>query len=373
MKKWIGIAFVATCLIGTSLPVMAAESGGGTSNWTLYGEIGMMVRYYHQDSDKSGTGESNTEMLFSPWDIADFGGKYKNGNFSAHVGVEMSDRTGGTGKSGRTTDIGMGDIWGEQDFGSFKFKFGKFGSLCDNPIGPHRGKYGNSGIGPMIGTTAEYGIEFTVPTGKSSELGFLVAKPSEFWATDVAGLDSEFTIPAFEAAYTSHAPFMWKVFAGFETYELTESGEDKTAYGVGVVANPRIGPFSLKATANYAQNMYMVGSSAPAQKPLGAWNTAVDADSHKLGLAASLEYKVASRVTVGCGVGYQLFTADDGDSGDYEDPMYGYSFNVKIIATKNIYFIPYAIYEDWDTITANGTEKEQGSTLEYGLQMVAKW
>lgn len=398
MKKSFYIAPLTVCLLGTSLPAFAAgntTAKGGhplsniASNWTISADVSVMVRWISQDDTNTGSSKSSkTSMRFSPWNMMDLYARYKGDRLSAQVDIEMDDQGRSAGKSGADDNetLSFKNIWAQYDFDTFSIKFGKMAALTDTPQGPWRGKYANNGTGVSLGGTAEYCIDFIIPLGKGSKFEFELAKPGDFWYTTASdagatSLSANDTLPGVLAAYTSMVPFKWKVFAGYETYDLIdrtyEEENDISAYMVGISVMPQIGPLSLRGTVNYATNLYMTGGAPSQQKPnsagLGSWNWDPDAETSRLGIATAAEFKINEKVALGACIGYQMWETDDGDAGAYEDPHFGYSFNAKINISKNLYFVPYVIFDDYDTITSDGTEYDEGTVTEYGVHLVARF
>ena len=76
---------------------------------------------------------------------------------------------------------------------------------------------------------------------------------------------------------------------------------------------------------------------------------------------------MTEKVGIGFGAGYQMFTADDGPMGAYEDPTMCAYFSINYVITENFNLFPYVVYEDYDTITLDGMDHDQGNMLQVGL------
>ena len=89
----------------------------------------------------------------------------------------------------------------------------------------------------------------------------MAAQPKEVWATR-AGVSTEVKMPTLETRFGGFTGFPWAVWAGYESYDDTTNNETITAYTVGAVIRPKLGPLATNFTLNYATNLYQ-GDGAP--------------------------------------------------------------------------------------------------------------
>jgi len=306
--------------------------------------------------------EDTTTYREHPWDNLYLEANYKGENVTGAV-VFCNDDNGGA--NGNTAYVEK--AWGQVDLDGFSIKLGQYDALSFNPVGSPPGKYGNTGIGATIGGTSKYNVEAIFKPAPKMSVSVMLSRPG-YGASDQSGVSvSDTMMPALEASLTGFAPFMWKVFGGFESYELNGGNynEDTVdAYIVGAVVRPKVGPAKISVGVNYSTNGYITQGS-PWQYNAGFqkhfWNWTPDEDTTRLGIAGSASFKLTDMIGLTFGAGYQIF-----ECGDDEDPMLGYYVNLPIQVTKNLRIMPYVYIEDQDTATIYGKEYDGITTTTYG-------
>lgn len=384
MKKLFGVLLAVIFVCALVAPAMA--------EWSFEGQAGIFTEIVKSE-DADGNGDDIYQQ--HPWDTLNLSAKYKGDKISGEAAIENDDN-GGSGDY----SIYWDKVWAQVDLSAFSIKLGMYDALSFNPVGSPPGKYGNTGIGSNIGGTKKYNIEFIFKPAPKMSLSFMISQPGfAAWdyampknldATDGDGdgvgvLDSiELlpTMPTIEAALTGFAPFMWKVYAGYESWDVRGTGdgddgdagvgagtaeESVDAYIIGVVVRPKLGPAKISVGANYSTNMY-ISQGSPWQYrpafPFYPWNWAMwEDDTERLAVAGSAAFQLTEMVGVTFGAGWQQFTSTD----DWEDTMIGYYINFPIQVTKNFRILPYFYVEDQDDMsTGGGTTIEQGKTTAYG-------
>jgi len=368
MKKWFGIFIAVVCLVGLGVPAMATDTPATQSNWAVDGEIGIFTDYTWTDEDAGDT----KNFKVAPWDDLKFGSKYRGEHFQGDFSIKLDDNAG-VGNYTALVDKAVGTA----KLSAFSVKFGLDDALSFNPVGSFRGKYGNSGIGSQIGGTKKYQVGVIVPVAKGMNIAALIAQPGQYWA-DLSGNTMETTLPAFEVAFSAFTGFPWKVFAGYESNKDVASDETVTAYLVGAVVRPKIGPVMLNVVASYATNFYQNQGSPWMTRAAFAgpyqWNYDPTQDTTKLGIAFGAEWWMTEKFGLGVGGGYQVFNADDDAAGiKYEDPMISYWVEAAYNVTSFFRILPYFVIEDRSdlkaksAITGGQFDGKQGVTSYLGI------
>jgi len=363
MKKWFGIFIAVVCLMGIGAPAAMAQGG-----WAVDAEIGIFTDYTWTDEDAGDT----KNFKVSPWDDLQFGAKYRGDMFDGNFNLKLDDNAG-NGDYTAYFDKAVGTA----KFSAFNVKFGLDDALSFNPVGSFRGKYGNSGIGSQIGGTKKYQVGIQVPVGKGMQIAALIAQPGQYWADLAGGVPMETTMPAVEVAFSAFTGFPWKVFAGYESNKELVTDETVTAYIVGAVVRPKIGPVNLNVVASYNTNFYQNQGSPWMTRAAFAgpynWNYDPTQDTTKLGIAVGAEWMITEKFGLGAGGGYQVFNADDAGGIKYEDPMMSYWVEGAYLVTPWFRILPYFVVEDrgdlkaQSAITGGQFDGKQGVQYSLGV------
>jgi len=344
MKKLFGVLLIVALLAGISTSAMAADEMTG---FKLKGQVGVFTQWGIWDDKRAANdgindGKGTTAFSMNPWDLMEMGVEYKGDGLFVDI-VASSDDSGGVATA---NFLEFDRAVAQVDFSAFSLKFGYSDPLSFNPTGTPPGKYGNSGIGGTIGGTQKLLLDMIVPIGKKMKFEAEIAQPGK-----AVGTLTEVVMPNLEVALTGFAPFYWKAWAGYEAYKSTygglyADGEDLTAYTVGAVVRPKLGPAALNLTVNYSTNGYITQGS-PWQWNAGGlpfsppnWAYSKDDVTTRLGFNGSVAFQFNQMVGLTFGGGWQTF---DCDYRDQSDPMIGYWVNLPLHMTKNFRIIPFIV------------------------------
>jgi hypothetical protein len=348
MRKLLVVLLAAACVVGFTVPTMAAVG----ENFALDGRVGFFTAWTSSDSDWTG-GDSLTEMRW-----ADASGRvrvrYNTDKVTGYFEIENG---------------GLDLYWAQYNFGSFFLRFGLDDPISFNPVGSPPGPNGNLPVGQSLGGGAGPIVSLRFPFSKMMTLTVAGVAPSTTYATNVGATSTEIMMPALEVKVdflTGGIP--WAVWGAYQSVKAVSAtlDENVTSYQVGGVVRPSFGPVRLNASIMMDQNQYMTGGppwhSTPGFPTGYGWTYDVNDNLDLMAGAISAQWMINQRFSLVGGLGYQEWTNDADD----KDANMGYYVNLPITVAPGFMILPYITIEDRGDIETGGGTFEQGTQTEFG-------
>ena len=330
---------------------------------SLYGSA--RFRTYYADADPGGNVDSDSDLEWRIGHLTRFGASFKSDKITGKF--EMDARAGGAGSTGniendsgasRLGNMRLRQLWGQYDFGSWKFMIGQNYPLYDAPV---------SGINYYSGGFQKFGgIGYDV--ARTSQMRFTIGNfriallPTDTSISGVQGDttveftdDTDVELPKIELRYDLKADWgVLNFIGGYQTYDVVhDDGTDQSisSYVLGLRGKFNFGPAYLGASLTYRQN----GAN------YGAWTTAYEQavydgrgiqDTTAMGGVAALGYKINDSNTLEASIGYLKSELDLPGTWEEDKTVYGLMW--KYTVAPGFYIIPEFIYQD------NGETKEEG-------------
>jgi hypothetical protein len=364
MKKFI-IFVAAFAMVGSFVATAMADV-------SLYGSARFRTYYNDFSADEPGQfDDGDTEWRIGH--LTRFGASFKSDKITGKF--EMDARAGGAGSTGniesdsgasRLGNMRLRLLWGEYDFGSWKFMIGQNYPLYDAVV---------SGINYYSGGFQKYGgIAYDV--ARTSQMRFTMNNlriaflPTDTSKGGVGSYTSDVDVifPKIEVRYDLKADWgALNFIAGYQTYKGVDSFDaDKTisSWVAGIRGKFPIGPAYFNAGLTYRQN----GGN------YGAWTTVNEnaqfdgndvADTTAWGAVAALGYKINDSNTIEASYGY--VKAEQDLSGNWEDSKQAIGFMWKYTVAPGFYIVPEFIYQDNGKTTEDGVDCENGDNTILGV------
>ncbi len=364
MKKFI-IFIAAFAMVGAFVATAMADVD-------LYGSA--RFRTYYSDADPGeGNGFSDADLEWRMGTLTRFGANFKSDKITGKF--EMDARAGGSGVSADPTEssgasllgnMRLRQLWGQYDFGSWKFMIGQNYPLYDAPV---------SGINYYSGGFQKFGgIGYTV--ARTSQMRFTINNLRiALLPTDVSkggvpryDTDTDKFIPKIELRYDLKADWgVLNFIGGYQTYKaVNDVDADKTisSWVAGIRGKFNFGPAYLGAALTYRQN----GGN------YGVWTTVHETavfdgndvqDTTAWGGVAALGYKINDSNTVEASYGFVSSELDL--PGKWEDKKQVFGLMYKYTVAPGFYIIPEFIYQDNQQTTEDGVDYDNGDTTIFGV------
>jgi hypothetical protein len=405
MRK-LGILFVVMALvIGFSATAMAQQKlfytekerlpTAPTKELEVYGSVRMNT--FIQDLDKENA--SATGFRFDDddliWDLDDgssrFGVRFKSGKVGANVEIRPRDR-----QTIRTRTVSLGgqsDLmrhwYGSYDLGFGTFILGQTWTPTFNPIcnecliggGGVLDGYGDTGF-----TARAPGLQLHVPVPAIKGLfKFALLKPyvdvgstgtgSQILTGDFA--DTDTTIPKIEASLSgAFGPLSFTVRGGYNTYDeaniVTDAEESVDAWVVAGDVTYSFGPFYIRGTGYWGQNIAVYGTGAPAVA-FGLFPTALVAGSSAIedvdnwGWFGVAGFKFNDMISIEAGYGQRIAELDVA-GGTVKDDKAAFVVFLPISITPAFVITPEVLWTDEGELEVPGAATvDRGNRLYYGV------
>ncbi len=364
MKKFI-IFVAAIAMVGSFVATAMADV-------SLYGSA--RFRSYYKDSDPGGPGAvTDGDLEWRMGHLTRFGANFKSDKITGKF--EMDARAGGKGVTGDiegssgASELGnlrLRLLWGEYDFGSWKFLVGQNYPLYDAPV---------SGINYYSGGLQQFGgIGITV--ARTSQMRFTINNLRiAFLQTDTSkgGLpgytsDVDVILPKIEARYDLKADWgVLNFIGGYQTYKAVNAlDQDKTisSWVAGVRGKFNFGPAYLGAALTYRQNGGNYGAWTAINENAQFDGTDVQ-DTTAWGGVVALGYKINDSNTVE--VNYATVNSEYDLPGTYEDKTQAIALLYKYTVAPGFYIIPEFIFQDNQETTTAGVDSDNGDDTIIGI------
>lgn len=364
MKKLLWL-FAVVALVCFTTPALAVD-------WNFYASARMTTFYESRDfdasagSDLSGAGSGltggETEDDQIRWDLqgnSRLGAKVKAEAVSGQVEFGVNEST-----------ITSRRLYGVWDFGAGKLKVGKDYTPVKQFIS---GQAFDGDIG-LLGRGTAYGSRFGQIALSFGGLEIALVDQTSGLIRSMTGGDVDEYLPKVEAAYgMSLDMFNFKVFGGYQTYEIENAGAasndvDVDSWTLGADVGVNFGPAYVKAAVTGGSNVGNAGWHIPGlatQGGLAAFDGDDDTDDVDTIMAALIVgFKFTDMLSFEGGVGYR---EDDSDvPGEDEDDFTEFYLQAVISLAPGVWIIPEIGYTDFgDDIT----DVDSGDRIYAG----AKW
>jgi len=364
MKKFI-IFVAAIAMVGAFVATAMADV-------SLYGSA--RFRSYYADNDPGeGHGFSDADLEWRMGHLTRFGASFASDKITGKF--EMDARAGGEGVTGniesdsgasRLGNMRLRQLWGQYDFGSWKFMVGQNYPLYDAPVSGINYYSGGfqkiGGIGYDVARTSQVRLTFG-----NMRIAYLPADTSKGGIGTYTS-DTDIMLPKIEARYDLKADWgSLNFIGGYQTYKAVDAVDSDVtinSWVAGIRGKFDFGPAYLGAAVTYRQN----GDA------YGAWTTVNESaqfsggdvqDTTAWGGVLALGYKINDSNEVEASYGY--ITSELDLPGTYEDSRQVFGLMYKYTVAPGFYIIPELIYQDnMDTTTA-GVDRDNGDTTIIGV------
>ena len=348
MKKLFVLA-AAMCLLATS--AYAAE-------WNFYGSARVLTQFSSTE-----TPPANTDVDTLQHGLA--------GNARIGANVKASDSligrfeygTGSSGPTGVTNAAVIRLLYGEWNFGAGKLLVGQDYTPVFNITG-------NQIFSPAVGTSDDVNMLMfgTAYSGREGQVKLkfgnfqiaMLAPGTAYNSTTVnadanavvvSSLNTEATVPAFEASYRFAMDNWWFVAnGGYQTFDVrTGAGTnwlDVDSYILAANAGITFGPVTLSGTVNVGQNSGNLittrtagaAGNAGNGKGLAALQSGIVYDNETFGLGLVGQFKANDMFTIEAGYGYAENEYDI--AGSQEDDVATYYIQTTITLAPGVMITP---------------------------------
>ena len=384
MKKLIVILAV--------IAMVGAFTATAIADVSLYGSA--RFRTYYTDVDKGNPSvDSDKDMEWRMGTLTRFGANFKSDKITGKF--EMDARAGGTALENPLTgsdfvvpgteniengsgssqlgNMRLRQLWGQYDFGTFKFMIGQNYPLLDAPVSGINYYSGGfqpiGGIGYTVARTSQ--MRFTFGNFRAALLTPDTSQSNA--ATGGLGAYTEVNtmFPKLEVRYDMKMDaFALNFMGGYQSYEVenlaTKQTEDIQSWVIGARAKANFGPAYVGLSLNYRQNGKNYGMWTDVSKEAAVFDTdgqLKDADA--LGYVAALGYKVNDMFTLEAS--YGSISSEQDTIANNEDDEIAWGLMAKITMAPGVYIIPEFIFQDNKDVTTGGTATDQGDTTIIGV------
>ncbi len=379
MKKFI-IFVAAVAMVGAFVATAMADV-------SLYGSARFRTYYANVDNAVPGV-DDDSDLEWRIGHLTRFGANFKSDKITGKF--EMDARAGGNPDADGGTNPGtatntessgasllgnmrLRQLWGQYDFGSWKFMIGQNYPLYDAPasgLNYYSGglqKFG--GIGYDVARSSQ--MRFTI---NNLRIAFLQADTSKGGLTDPTGGGNDFDddqdviLPKIEVRYDMKGDWgVLNFIGGYQTYKAVndaDSDQSINSWVAGIRGKFNFGPAYLGASLTYRQN----GGN------YGAWTTVDETakfdgfdvqDATAYGGVFALGYKINDSNTLEASYGY--VSSDQDLAGNWEDKKQAFGLMWKYTVAPGFYIVPEFIYQD-NKSTEDGTGSiDNGDTTIFGV------
>jgi hypothetical protein len=349
MKKLFVLCAAAIFVVAFTAPAFAAE-------WSFYGSASISSFWANQDFGDgvgpSGTDDDSGLATGHAFDL--------QGNSRIGAKVKVSDNLTGQFEYGSGPNLRL--LWGEYDFGGFKFGVGQnYVPLCMF--------YSNSAFGPDNNFLDVGGVYVgRDPMVRATFGGFQVALVKPNTPTVPGAVDTDVTMPMIQAKYTFKiAGLSLAVAGGYQAYDVVnalDQDDDVSAYMVAIGASYNMGPLYIGADYWMGQNTGNIGQATFGFAPNISASADADGvlDNDSYGFLAVVGFKLSDMLNFEGGYG---FASGDLDGAAEKDETSGYYVQAQISLAKGVLLVPeighYDLKEDF-------AGNDQGDVTYYGLK-----
>jgi hypothetical protein len=336
----------------------------------LYGSARFRTYWADTSKEASATGFDDADLEWQMGYLTRFGANFKgdkiNGKVEMDARVASSGGAAGTGASS-VGDMRLRQLWGQYDFGSFKFMIGQNYPLYDAPV---------SGLNYYSGGLQKFGgIGYTV--ARTSQMRFtmgnfrLALLPSDVSEGGVGTYDedTDSVFPKLELRYDMKGDaFALNFIGGYQNYKavnVTDASVDVNSWLVAARGKTNFGPAYVGLSLSYRQNGGNYGAWTVVDESARITAAGSDVeDSTALGIVAAIGFKVNDSNTIEASYGY---VKSENDSGNMEDKASAFGLNWKYTVAPGFYIIPEFIYQDNQDKKDLGGETDKGDVTILGV------
>jgi len=401
MKKFI-IFVAAFAMVGAFVATAVADV-------SLYGSA--RFRTYYLSSDPGPASETDSDLEWRLGTLSRFGAKFKSDKITGMVEIDARAAQGKTNPNNFLTSFGsqsveagtgassignvrLRHLWGQYDFGSWKFMIGQNYPLYDAPISSINYYAGGfqpyGGIGYGVARTSQ--VRFTMgnfrlallPTDTSTAQGLISYNTTDPVTGDPVYppvpdpentlQDSDVKLPKIELRYDfKFDQGALNLIGGFQTFDVKGFNdniaydESVTSWVLGARGKWNFGPAYVGASltyrvngANYGAWSAIAGTETPTFTESGSLE-----DATAWGGVAVLGWKLNDSNTLEASYGY--LTAEQDTPLDNEDDTSAIGLMWKYTVAPGFYIIPEFIFQDNKDKTVNGVTTEQGDNTIFGV------
>ena len=369
MKKFI-IFVAAIAMVGAFVATAMADV-------SLYGSA--RFRTYYTDADPGEGADSDSDLEWRMGTLTRFGANFKSDKVTGKF--EMDARAGGKGSSADPTNssgaselgnMRLRQLWGQYDFGSWKFMIGQNYPLYDAPVSGFNYYAGGlqkfGGMGYTVARTSQVRL-----TMGNLRIALLQADTSIVGLEGFTTTDHDVILPKIELRYDIKGNWgLLNFIGGYQTYKAVNAVDaDQTinSWVAGIRGKFNFGPAYLGAGLTYRQNGANYGAWTEVdEEPVYDGNDVQDATAY--GGVAALGWKINDSNTLEGSIGYIKSELDL--PGEWEDSRMVYGLMWKYTVAPGFYIIPEFIFQDnkeTESTDAAGvtTSTDNGDTTIFGV------
>jgi hypothetical protein len=363
MKKFIVLLAV--------IAMVGAFTATAIADVSLYGSA--RFRTYYADNDFNPPADSNKDLEWRIGHLTRFGANFKgdkiNGKFE--MDARAIQPTGSVEKNSGASSVGhmrLRQLWGQYDFGTWKFMIGQNYPLFDAPVSGINYYSGGlqkfGGIGYGVARTSQ--MRFTVGNFRAALLTPDTAQGGVGTYSEVNTL-----FPKLELRYDMKMDaFALNFIGGYQSYEIetaTNNSEDVASWALGARGKANFGPAYVGLSLNYRQN----------GKDYGVWTTSTTEsaiqdtdgqikDAKGWGFVAAVGWKLNDMFTLEAS--YASLSAEQDTIQNNEDDRQAWGVIAKITMAPGFYIVPELVFQDnKDTTTNGGSPADDGDATIFGV------
>lgn len=372
-----------------AIAMVAAFTASAMAEAELYGSA--RFRTYFTDNDNGLPGvESKKDLEWRIGNLTRFGVNFKSDKLTGKFELDArnnafingQDTTASVDETTGTSGLGglrLRQLWGQYDFGTFKFMIGQNFPLYDMMVSNIA--YFSGGLQPLGGmayTVARTSqMRFTMG---NLELAFLTPNTDQDGLSNAAyGFKQvNTTFPRTELRYNMKLEnFALNFMGGWQTYEIesydfaTATGSKETetinSYVLGFRGKANFGPAYAGLGLTYRVNGKNYGAWTVVSKEAAVFEPGTHdvKDATAWGVVAALGWKINDMFTLEGGYG-KLHSEQD-TVADNEDDNQVWSLLAQIHVAPGVLIQPEFIYNDKEDVTTNGLSTDQGNETIVGV------
>jgi hypothetical protein len=356
MKKLIVILAV--------IAMVGAFTATAIADVSLYGSARFRTYWTDTSKEADATGFDDSDLEWQMGYLTRFGANFKGDKINGKMEMDARVATSGSYADGALAGTGassVGDmrlrqLWGQYDFGSFKFMIGQNYPLYDAPVSGLNYYSGGlqkfGGIGYTVARTSQ--MRFTMGNFRLALLPTDVSKGGVGAYTE----DTDTLFPKLELRYDMKADaFALNFIGGYQNYGAVNDADadvDINSWLLAARGKVNFGPAYAGLSLSYRQNggNYGAWTNVDENARITASGSDVE-DTTAVGFVAALGFKLNDSNTFEASYGY---VKSENDAGNMEDKAQAFGLMWKYTVAPGFYIVPEFIYQD------NQDKKDQLAT-----------
>ena len=367
MKKLI-IMLAAIAMVG------AFTATAAMADAQLYGSARFRTYYVSNDPGHPAGVETDNDLEWQMGKLSRFGVNFKSDKITGKF--EMDARAGGsvedTSGASSLGNLRIRQLWGQYDFGTFKFMIGQNFPLYDAAVSNiayfSGGLQPLGGMGYLVARTSQMRFTFG-----DFRIAFLTPDDTTGGLTNGSGLvysEINTKFPRTEIRYDLKVEnFALNFTAGYQTYEIeaptTRASENINSYVLGFRGKAHFGPGYAGLGLTYRQNGENYGAWTNVTKESAIFQGNDLKNAKAWGVVAALGWKINDMLTVEGN--YAKLHSEQDTTADNKDDNTAWALLAQVHVAPGVLIQPEFIYNDREDVVTNGTSTDEGNETIFGV------